>query len=155
MGHWVESSERMFREVCYRKKTTAEIRAAMEAKQEQIARLSNERKHRVERLCEEYNITPTRLADLILQYHNDSDDDFVSYQNQGDGTGQLIPSGVIANIVREKEMIESERGQARKLELVLRNIREDEMYFNPRTGEANKRPCIHTLTDSELEYLGF
>ena len=75
---------------------------------------------------------------------------FVSYENQGSGEGEaLVPAGVIANLVRERQMIDSEVEQIRKLELILRNIRDEELYEVPRTGEIKTRPSIHELSDEE------
>ncbi|MEO1269478.1 MAG: hypothetical protein AAFX99_15430 [Myxococcota bacterium] len=153
MGHMINNIERMFRGVSYCTKTTQDVRIAMENKVEHLARSIDERNVRVTRLCEEHTIQPTRLADLILQYQN-SDSDVVSYQ-RAQGHEHVIPAGVIANIIREKEMIESEREQAHKLRLILRNLCETDMYTSPDTGQVATRVCIHTLTDSELEYLGF
>ncbi|WNG50909.1 hypothetical protein F0U60_47355 [Archangium minus] len=62
---------------------------------------------------------------------------------------------MIANLIREREMIDSERGQIRKMELILRNLPDTELYNDPKTGEVKSRQPLHELTDEELEFLGF
>ena len=62
---------------------------------------------------------------------------------------------IITNIVRERRMVDSEREQIRKLELVLRNLKDEELYAEPRTGEVRSRIALHVLNDDDLEYLGF
>lgn len=86
-----------------------------------------------------------------MRFKNNSGD-FVSYEHQG---GPSVPAGVIANLIQERTMIDTELQQLRKLELVLRNLRDEEPYTHPRTGEVCMRQAIHELDDDELEYLGF
>ncbi len=157
MGHRIDDSSILFRSVRYNTKTTAEIREAMQKKVVEIKKLSLERETRIHKIRDEYQIDPERLANLVIQFQK-NDSGFVSYnqQNQsGSEAPKLIPAGVIANIISEREMIDSERDQIRKLELVLRNLRDTEHYASPRTGEILTRTCLHQLTDNELEYLGF
>lgn len=157
MGHFVDDSSNLFRSVEYNTKTTAEIREAMQKKVVEIKKLSQEREVRIQKIRDEYQIDAERLANLVIQFQK-NDSGFVSYNNQnqsGSEAPRLIPAGVIANIISEREMIDSERDQLRKLELVLRNLRDTEYYTSPRTGEVLTRLCLHELTDKELEYLGF
>jgi hypothetical protein len=82
--------------------------------------------------------------------------DRISYEAQPRSEGQaLIPAGVISNLVREREMIDNEEAQIAKLELVLRNLCETEQFTVEATGEVKTRPCVHELTDFELDFLGF
>lgn len=155
MGYHVESSTCMFRSVRYNFKTTAELREAMTRKVVEIEGNITEREARLERPREDFQIDAERLAQLVIRYQRDDNSNFTSYNNQGDPQGRVVPAGVIANIIHEREMIDSERDQIRKMELILRNIRETEPYVEPRSGEHRTRPCIHQLTDDELEYLGF
>ncbi len=154
MGYKINNTERLFRGVRYHTKTTPELRKALKNKQEALAALMADRQTRVERICAEYKISDRRLADLILQYQNDNSD-MVSYQNQAGSDESLVPAGIIANIIHEKEMTEPERNQTLKLALVLRNLRDTEPYTCPNTGRVATRECIHELTDHELEYLEF
>ena len=150
MGHRVQSNE-LFRGVHYNTKSSQELRVAMTAKVEALRTSCETRDARIMKLRDEYNIDAERLSDLIYRFHNESSTR--SYYSQGEGP--LVPAGVIANIVREREMISKETGQLQKMELILRNLRYTEPYFNDDTDQHIERPCIHHLTDMELEYLGF
>ena len=152
MGHRVQSND-LFRGVCYNTKSSQELRVAMTSKVEDLRASCSERDTRIMKLRDEYNISAERLADLIYRFRNEGSSSTSSYNNQGEGP--LVPAGVIANIVREREMIDKESGQLQKMELILRNLRDTEPYFNDETGQHIERPCIHHLTDMELEYLGF
>ena len=153
MGYRASSND-LFEDVIYNKKTTAELREAMSRKVISLGAALVQREGRLIKLREEYAIDAERLADLILRFKNEGHS-HTSYDNQGSADAPLIPAGVIANIVREREMIDLERGQLRKMELILRNIKDTEPYIDEHSGEHRERPCIHTLTDHELEYLGF
>jgi transposase-like protein len=155
MGYRVEKPTELFESVRYNTKTTPELREAMKKMVLEIAARIEDREGRMKRIRDEYQIDSERLAALVIQYQN-RDSDFVSYQAQGGASRDaVVPAGVIANIIREREMIDSERGQIRKLELVLRNLPETELYNDPRTGEVRSRQPLHQLTDDELEFLGF
>jgi hypothetical protein len=149
----------MFESVRYGTKTTPELRAALERKVRATVALLEERDVRIRLLREEYQIDPERLADLVIQFKKNDRASYVTY-TPATGAGQprdevVVPAGVVANIVREKEMTDSERAQIRKMELVLRNLRDEERYVDPDTGAVKTRECLHELTDEELEYLGF
>ncbi|NMO15027.1 hypothetical protein HPC49_07255 [Pyxidicoccus fallax] len=153
MGYYAEKPTELFEGVYYNIKTTPELRQAMQKKVKEIRARIEDREGRMKRIREEYQIDAERLAALVIQYKN-QDSDRVSYQVQGD-SGTIVPAGVIANIIREREMIDSERGQIRKMELILRNLPDQELYNDPRTGEVKSRQPLHELTDDELEFLGF
>jgi len=150
----VNHVSRMFAGVVYNFKTTAEIRQAMAAKIEALKAKITERHQRMQRLRDEYDIDAERLAVLVMQYREHSES--VSYEGQSRPEGKaLVPAGVISNLVREREMIDSEQEQVLKLELVLRNLAETQQFAVEGTGEIKTRPCVHELTDLELEFLGF
>lgn len=153
MGYRAHSQD-LFEDVIYNKKTTQELREAMARKVVSLGEAVVMREGRMTKLRDEYAIGAERLADLILRFKNEGHSQ-TSYDNQGDPNAPVIPAGVIANIVREREMIDMERGQIRKMELILRNIKDTEPYIDDHSGEYRERPCIHTLSDNELEYLGF
>ena len=145
----------MFHSVRYSTKTSPELREAMQRKVSELRRSGEERELRVRKLREEYLIDPERLARLVLDFQR-SDAPIVSYSAQGDGGRDVvIPAGVIAHIVREREMMDSERAQIRKMDLILRNMRDSESYIDGRSGEQRERLCLHSLSDDELEFLGF
>lgn len=154
MGHMIQDTNRMFRSVSYNVKTTAELREAMQRKITEIEALTQAREARTLQLRQEHDIDAEKLAVLVMRYQDDAS--FVSYDDQGAGSsGPPIPAGVIANLVREREMIDSEHEQIRKLELILRNIRDEEVYAEPKTGRLRSRLALHELSDRDLEYLGF
>ncbi len=153
MGHYIKNDS-LFHEVRYAQKTTAEVRASMERKIEEIEARVGDRELRVERLRAEHDIDAERLAVLVMRFQESGGS--VSYDRQGNKPGEkLVPAGVIANLVRERKMIDSERDQLAKLALILRNLQDEELYEHPRTGERMSRPAVHELSDRDLEYLGF
>lgn len=155
MGYQIERPSELFESVRYNTKTTPELREAMQKKVKELTARIQDREARMKRIRDEYQIDAERLANLVMQFKNKGSE-FVSYQSQGGASRDtVVPAGVIANIIREREMIDSERGQIRKLELVLRNIPDTELYNDPKTGEVKSRQPLHQLTDDELEYLGF
>lgn len=112
------------------------------------------REGRIRQIREDYGIDAERMAVLVMRYQDSGR--IVSYENQGQAEGQsIVPAGVIANLVEEHEMIDNERDQIWKLKLVLRNLADDEMYWEPQTGDVKTRQALHSLTDFELDYLGF
>lgn len=156
MGYRVESE--MFEGVTYCHKSSEELRQAMTKKISEVKALTAVRLERLEKLRTDYELDGERLANLIMRFQNkNSRSGMVNFNIQGqeEGDERLIPAGVIANIVRENEMVDNERDQVRKLELVLRNLRDTEPYLEPMTGELRMRPCVHELTDAELVYLNF
>ncbi len=155
MGHFVETPASLFRSVRYSTKTSPELREAMQRKVTALRSSGEERERRILKLRDEYFIDAEHLSRLVLQFQN-SDSAMVSYSAQRrEGGETIIPAGVIAHIVREREMIDSEHDQIRKMELILRNLRDSEPYLDPHTGETRTRACLHSLTDDELELLGF
>ncbi len=151
MGHYIKRTERLFDGVLYNTKTSSEIREAMTGKVKAIQKHMESREERIKKIRDEYSINAERLATLVMRFKEDQSD-FKSYEQQD---GSIVPAGVIANLIQERSMIDSELNQVRKMELVLRNLRDEEFYTHPRTGEVCKRQALHELDDDELEYLGF
>jgi len=155
MGHFARA-DTMFAGVSYRIKTTEQVRDAMSRKVKELKVRIADRETRTMRIRDEYSIDAERLAVLVMRYRESTRNQTVSYDRQGgDRDEVLVPAGVIANLVRERDMIDSEREQIRKLELILRNLADEELYHVPETGEVRTRRAIHELEDDELEYLGF
>lgn len=156
MGHYVRNASDWFDGVSYNKKTSQELREAMQRKVVSLREHIEQREQRIRRIRAEYAIDADLLARLVIQFQGQNQGgSVVNYNTQGEGRDTLIPAGVIANIIREQEMIDSEHKQIRKLELILRNLRDTEPYNDASTGETRSRSCIHTLGDEELEFLGF
>jgi hypothetical protein len=154
MGHRV--SYRMFEGTSYSIKTTEQLKEAFTKKIEEVDLRIKDRRQRLIKLREDNELSAERLAQLVSLFRRDSNAYITNYnrQNQNDGEA-IVPAGVIANIVSEYDMIENEQDQIQRMQLVSRNLLDEEPYYNPRTGEHGVRPCIHELTDEELEYLGF
>ena len=148
--------ESWFCDVEYNIKTASEIRTAMDTKNVELVANIQVRETRIVALCEQFEISSERLASLVLEYRNRDSDTMVSFEAQTRADGEtLVPAGVIANIVQERSMVESEKAQITKLKLVQRNLCDTEQFPVSGTGEIKTRPCIHKLDDEELIYLGF
>lgn len=154
MGHRINYD--MFEGTKYSIKSTDELRQAFTRKIAEVTARIEDRRVRLVKLRQDNNLSSERLAQLVSLYRRDSDAYITNYnyQHQEDGDA-IVPAGVIANIVSEYDMIENEQDQVRRMQLVSRNLLDEEPYLNPRTGEHGIRPCIHRLSDHELEYLGF
>ncbi|MFT5683575.1 MAG: hypothetical protein ACI8RZ_004507 [Myxococcota bacterium] len=152
MGHRINRVERLFSDVVYNYKSSDVLRKAMSAKVEELRVRIAERGVRTQRIRDEYSIDAEKLAVLLMRFQQD-DSGFVSYEKQGGES--VVPAGVIANLVREREMIDNEQEQITKLELVQRNLMDDVQFAVHGTGEIKMRPAVHELSDDELEYLGF
>ena len=154
MGYAARDTSRLFAGFDYSTKTTPEVREAMERKLETLRANIADREARVAKIRDQYNIDAERLAVLVMRFQENKE--FISYEKQGANDGEgLIPAGVIANLVREHEMIDSEREQMWRIELINRNLRDEQMYYHPKTGEIMTRAALHDLSDRDLEYLGF
>ena len=152
MGHrfnWVDS---LFEDVTYNIKTSAELRPALEAKVVALRAKAIERDARMMAVRDEYGIDAEWLAVLVMRHQNGNKSS-VSFEPR-DGE-KLIPAGIIANLVEERSMIDNEQEQVAKIELVLRNLRDEVQFRVEGTGEIKTAPSEHQLTDNELLYLGF
>lgn len=164
MGHHVTPSS-MFRGVNYNRTPSPRLRAAMQNKVLSIKAKIEERHARLERLAKDNNLTPAQVSDVLAQYHQDKSrgnaKQFYTIPVAGGGAGMdapseaFVPAGVVSNIVTERDLIAQETNEIRKLELVVRNLKDNELAENPTTGELILREAVHTLTDEEMEYLGF
>ena len=164
MGAFNEVEE-MFRGVSYNKFTSPQVREAMTRKAEAVRAKIEERRGRIEKITHENEITPEALSDLIVQYTQDqrrgSSSHKMSYSipNSGSSGNQpketVVPAGVIANLVTEKELISSETAEVKRLDLILRNLKDTEPFVDATTGELRQHAIVHRLDDTDIEYLGF
>ena len=152
MGHRIKRIESLLSDVVYNYKSSDVLREAMTKKVGELRARIVERGVRTQKIRDEYSIDAERLAVLLMRFQQ-NDSGFVSYENQGGES--VVPAGVIASLVREREMIDNEQEQITKLELVLRNLMDTVQFAVHGTGEIKTRPAVHELSDSELEYLGF
>ncbi|MEC9440728.1 MAG: hypothetical protein VYE40_06500 [Myxococcota bacterium] len=154
MGHRI--NYQMFEGTSYSIKTTEQLREAFTKKIEEVDLRIKDRRQRLIKLREDNALSAERLAQLVSLFRRDSSAYITNYNRQNAQDGEpIVPAGVIANIVSEYDMIENEQDQIQRMQLISRNLLDEEPYYNPRTGEHGIRPCIHELTDDELEYLGF
>jgi len=161
MAHNVQA---MFRGVSYNKFTTAVVREKMEAKILALRAKVEERRDRVAKLMGAHSITSEMLSDMVIQYLKDQDrgQSRISYSTNGPATGLdlrpktevVVPAGAVANIVTEKNLIESESEEARRMVLIVRNLRDTLPAVDEKTGAQVERAVTHSLTDDEIEYLG-
>ena len=153
----------MLNQVVYNRFTSAEIRTKMEGKVQAIRAKVEERLGRITRIIADNGITPEALSDLVIQYNQDQKRGgggkmayTVSTAPAGSRAPEtMIPAGVVANLVTEKELVATETAEAKRLDLILRNLRDSYPHVNETTGATYQRTAIHTLSDSDMEYLGF
>jgi len=154
----------MFRGVSYNKFTTAVLRTAMTKKVAAVTAKIAERRTRVIKLMKEFKITDAVMGDLIIQYMNDQKrgQARMSYSNSVAATPAkpstdevTVPAGTIANLITEKGLIDSESGEVKRLNLIVRNLKDKEPVLDTKTHKLIQRAAVHTLTDDEIEYLGF
>jgi hypothetical protein len=163
-------TETMFRSVTYNQFTSAELKVAMGVKRKAILAKIEERKGRINALKAAHGITSEIMEELLTQYARDQERGQMkmayTYSNSvgaapgagGSKTAQdevIIPAGVITNITTEKGLIASENDELKHLDLILRNLKDEVYYNHPDTGVTSKRMAVHTLTDDEMEYLGY
>lgn len=151
MGHRINRIQNLFCDVVYRFKTSEELRVAMTAKVSQLKARIADREQRTLKIRAEYAIDAEQLAVLLMRFQQEGSGS-ISYEKQG---ANPVPAGVIANLVREREMIDNEQEQIDKLELVQRNLIDEVQFAVHGTGEIKTRPAVHELDDEELTYLGF
>jgi hypothetical protein len=162
MGQWREV-EAMFHNVTYNQFTSPQLREAMIKKVAAVRAKIEERQGRIKKIQADNGITSEMATDLVLQYMQDQQRGVqkMSYSNSAQPVGAktpqevIIPAGVIANIVTEKSLIETENMEAKRLDLIIRNLKDEVFYNHPDTGLVCKRQAIHTLSDADIEYLGF
>lgn len=142
-------------------KSSEDIRSACKTKIVAVRAKIEEREARIRRIREEYRITDAALVDILAQARQTRNAQ-VMYRYTSKGAGPrshagagdidddeevMIGAGVVNNLLTERDFIDGEREQVRKLELIVRNLRDlpdDEGVVQG-----------HPLTNEELEFLGF
>ena len=176
MGMYRETGS-MFSGVDYNHFTTAELRAAMQRKLHAVTVKIAERERRVRAIVAEYRIAPEAMTDLVMRFMRDAQERrtvatyTTSRPSGGDGSEGapselVVPAGVVANIVAEKNLQEGETKEVAKLRLVLANLRDRVPYWDDQRNAAVRaesppvepalsyRAVVHKLNDDEMEYLG-
>jgi hypothetical protein len=156
--------EVMFRGIVYNKFTSSVVRAALTAKVKAVQDKIEERHRRVEKIIADNEITPEAMNELILQYMQDQqrgNRNKMSYSTAavpmrnvaGASTEKVVPAGVVANLATEKELISNETAEVRRMALILRNLKDTQPHVDDE-GRLVERPTVHTLDDTDIEYLG-
>jgi len=165
MGQWRDAGQ-MFRGVSYGRFSSEDVRTAMTKKVEKVMAKVKERKERVRLLMLEHHISNEMVTGMVIQFMKDQQEgrqraNYSLTLGQPDPGAPraeehpFVPAGVVSNLVTEKQLIESEAAEVRRMTLILRNLRDEEAYYAPDTGARLVRKCVHTLNDDEIEYLGF
>lgn len=154
----------MFRGVTYNRFSTEVLRERMGAKVHMLADKIKERQGRIEKIMSEHGITSEMLSDMLVQYMKDQERGHsrMSYNTASMAAGPnlqqknevAVPAGVVANIVTEKGLVESETEEANRMILIMRNLRDTLPSVDEKTGTLIERAVVHTLTDEEIDYLG-
>lgn len=146
-------------------KSSVEIIGAMTQKITALKTKVEERRTRVRNLREEYKITDAIYIDLLEQAREAlkrNDNNRMSYSvsnaiaskadasnSKGMAEEFTIGAGVVNNLLTENDFIKAEEGQVAKLELICRNLKDEERDW------SGGRKIGWSLSESELKYLGF
>lgn len=144
-------------------KSSAEILAKMEIKAAALRSKVIEREERVAKVRAEYKITDAVLVDLLRQARaaakrNADLGARMSYNissRKGDVDRDdideelVIGAGVVDGLLTESDLIEAETSQIARLELIGRNLKDEEREW------SEGRKVGWSLGEDELRYLGF
>lgn len=142
-------------------KTAAEITYVAKIKRGQIEAKIAERKERILKLRDEYNISDADLIQLLTEARRDLEarTSRMSYSisNSSGGTAggadeKIIGAGVVSNILTESDQIEAEKDQVKHLGLIVRNLKPIPRFCDG-TGAALPEEEFH-VSKADLEYLG-
>jgi hypothetical protein len=143
-------------------KPSAEIIEKSKVKRVALLAKVEERKGRIKRLRDEYDVTDEVLIDLLqqaraqsrnnpaLQYTSNAK---VAKMRGGKMTEEsvTVPAGVVNHLNTEQDLADSEIAEVKKLDLVVRNLVD---FPDERQGQSGKMRG-HRLNTDELVYLGF
>lgn len=137
-------------------KSSVEIRTAVREKLERIRAKITEREGRIATLRSTYEITDTDMIQLLSQQARDAISNAritsTTYSVGTDDNTKIIGAGVVQNLMTEQALIEQEREQITRLDLVVRNLRP--LPRHGQNGEAWEDDSFD-LGYSDLEFLGF
>lgn len=135
-------------------KTIDEIKAAMLTKIEFLTAKISERKARIAAIRREFDISDEALIQVLSQAVDAGKaSSNMSYTlPTTDGSTKLIGAGVVQNILTENHHIEQEKEICDKMRSILRNLRP--VVHHTSDGGSWKQTSW-TLTDDEIEFLGF
>lgn len=129
-------------------KTGFELSSAMEAKIKFLEKKIEERKLRVEKICQEYDITDADIIEILRmkQSNRHVSGHYGVNSTVRDSSGGVvettkqIPVGAVSNMEAEEAAIKSEKEQLARLYLINRNI---------------EKAASHKVSLEDLKYLGF
>lgn len=142
-------------------KSSVEIIGAMHQKVTALKAKIEERKTRIKALREEHKITDAIYIDLLEQAREAlkrNDLARMSYsvsaaKNDAKGSTMnqefTVGAGVVNNLLTESDFIRAEEGQVSRLELIARNLQDEERDW------SGGRKLGWSLSEAELKYLGF
>lgn len=140
-------------------KSVTEIQAAIDAKLVRIRAKIKEREGRIINLRDTYGITDQDMIQLLSQAAQDAISNSrimsttYSVNSGKDGETKIIGAGVVQNLTTEQALIEQEKDQIERLEMIRRNIRPIP-HFSSMSGTPWTQESFD-LSYSDLEFLGF
>lgn len=138
-------------------KSTTEIVAACKTKVSALKAKIEERETRVNRIRTEYEITDAVLIDLLSQARaaTKQNNQLMNYSSNAAVTNDsgapsivTVGAGVVNMLLTERDFIDGEKGQADKLSMIARNLRD---YVDDRGITRT----AHRLGSDEIRFLGF
>lgn len=137
-------------------KTSLEIRTQARAKIERIQAKIAEREQRISTLRAAYEISDQDMIQLLSQQARNATSNShvlsVTYNVGADENAKIIGAGVVQNLMTEQSLIEQERAQIARLEMVVSNLRP--IRHHGANGEPYEVDTFD-VSYSDLEFLGF
>ena len=142
-------------------KSSGEIVEKMKLKIASLQEKIEERKGRIKKIRDEFGITDAVYIDLLEQARdalkkNDTRMSYIipSAKNDArtlaqDGETTTIGAGTVNSLLTETDFIREEESQVRKLDLIARNLKDEERDW------SQGRKVGWALDEEELKYLGF
>lgn len=141
-------------------KTSEEIKTKCQEKALSLTAKIEDRQARVAALRAEHGIDDKALIQLLTEARKHSQDrttfSYVSNSPVQNGPAQqerTIGAGVVNFLLTESDFIESEKESIKRLQMIIRNLRP--LVRNAAENGAEYPEDRHSLTYSELEFLGF
>lgn len=158
-------SRGMFRQLQYQK-TIDEIKGAMTKKVEFLLGKIEERSNRIQQLRETFGIDDVAYITLLQEALKNEKEGraVVNYTTTrtsgglwatGEGAPEkvIIGAGVVQNLLTETTLRDQEKADVAHLQMIVRNLRPIRTYDV--AADRTEVTDEFTLTEAELEYLGF
>ena len=148
----------MFRNFTYRKRMP-QVCEALGRKIVQVQGKIAERRERVVRIRDEYNITDGDMIELLQQQATQAGRGFSNAQlslsyslRDSEGAAKTVGAGVVQNLLTEKALIKEETAGLASMEQIVRNLAPYTEHGD--NGQAYTVDTV-VLSTTELTYLGF